>query len=747
MGKRSSSSSTDTFNRQKTGLWQTIQAGFNIPQLKQGAKVAKIKIRNGQDAKIYTYPLLGDRYTIGRSTKQCDIVIANPIISQIHAVIERDEKRRDLFIIKDLNSTNGVYLGEKRYKSLPLRHQDCITLGPPELADAIEIWFDNSPPNWLLGCRYSLFATTAGLLFLMVWVNSQWAKYQVYPMPTGVAGSTVVTAGDGETLLAPRISSTHRELKRLSDFSPYLPKAVIASEDTRFYWHLGVDPIGILRAVTINSQADGIQQGASTLTQQLARTLFASVGRENTLGRKVREMLVSFKLEANYSKNEILKTYLNRVYLGINLHGFEDAAQFYFGKSAADLNLTETATLVAILPAPNAYNPVQDYDTAISLRNRVIDRMFTLGMISREEAQRARRSRIEITPEARETLSNIIAPYFYSYVFQEMNRLLGEELVAEGDFIVETGINPPIQKIAETSLKDYLNTVGREYQFEQGAIATVNTETGEILALVGGKDYSESQFNRATQAQRQPGSTFKVFAYTAAIQQGISPTKSYSCDSLTWQSVYYKPCKYIVGRTNMYQGIALSENPIALRVAQDVGLNAVVAMARNLGIESKLSAVPGLVLGQSEVNLLEMTGAYATFANQGIWIKPHAIRVIRDGRDCTDYSKYETCREIYRFNQGGYEKKQAISPELAQTVTKMLQGVVQSGTGRGANLGKGEAGKTGTTDNAVDIWFIGYISDNKLATGIWLGNDKNSPTKGEGAFASVLWGNYMKKIL
>lgn len=745
MGKRSSRH--NSISQLATGFWQTIQAQFNIPQLKQGAKVAKIKIRNGQESKIYVYPLLSDRYTIGRSRTKCDIVISNEIISQVHAVIERDVKRRDLFLVRDLDSTNGVYLGKKRYKSLPLRHNDIITLGPPELANAIEIRFDNSPPQWLLFCRYSLFATTAGLLLMMGWIGSQWSKYQVYPFPDGVAGSTVVTANDGETLLAPRISSTHRELKRLRDFSPYLPKAVIASEDTRFYWHLGVDPLGIIRAITINSQADGIKQGASTLTQQLARTLFTSVGRENTLGRKIREMLVSLKIEASYSKNEILKTYLNRVYLGINLHGFEDASQFYFNKSAADLNLTETATLVAILPAPNAYNPVQDYDTAVSLRNRVIDRMFALGMISRDEAQRARRSRIEISPEARETLSNVIAPYFYSYVFQEMRRLLGADLVKEGDFIVETGLNPQIQTLAETSLKDYLNTVGKEYNFEQGAIATVNTETGEIVALVGGKDYSQSQFNRATQAQRQPGSTFKVFAYGAAIQQGISPNKSYSCSALTWQAVYFKPCQQIVGKTNMYQGIALSENPIALRVAQDAGLNAVVAMARNLGINSKLSAVPGLVLGQSEVNVLEMTGAYATFANQGIWLKPHAIKIIRDGRDCQDYSQYKTCREIYRFNQGGYEKKQAVSPELAQIMTKMLQKVIASGTGKGAYLGRGEAGKTGTTNNAIDLWFIGYLPQEKLATGIWLGNDDNSPTKGSGSFAAVLWGNYLKKVL
>ena len=242
-----------------------------------------------------------------------------------------------------------------------------------------------------------------------------------------------------------------------------MPKAVIASEDSRFYWHFGVDPLGVVRAVLINTSDKGISQGASTLTQQLSRSLFTEVGRENTAGRKIREMLVALKLEAFYSKNDILKTYLNRVYLGVGSYGFEDASQFYFDKSAKNLDISEAATLVAMLPAPNLYNPVQDYQTSVQLRNRVINRMVSLGMISEQEAARARRSRIKVSPRASQALSKMLAPYFYSYVFQELQQLLGEDVAKEGNFIVETSLDPKIQTKAEQSLKAAINVAGQQF--------------------------------------------------------------------------------------------------------------------------------------------------------------------------------------------------------------------------------------------------------------------------------------------
>jgi membrane peptidoglycan carboxypeptidase len=452
-------------------------------------------------------------------------------------------------------------------------------------------------------------------------------------------------------------------------------------------------------------------------------------------------------LEAFYSKDELLRLYLNRVYLGAGKYGFEDASRFYFDKSARNLTLGEAATLVAMLPAPNRYNPVQDYDTAVQLRNRVIDRLAASGKISQTEAARARRSRIDVSPKARQALSNTIAPYFYSYVFQELEQLLGEELAREGNFIVETALDLKLQAQAEQALRTAASNDGSRYHFSQAALATLDSRNGAILALVGGTDYRQSQFNRATQAQRQPGSTFKVFAYAAALERGISPGRAYSCAAFYWRGQAFKPCQRSSGSVDMYRGLAQSENAIALRVAQDVGLERVVNLAQRLGIRSRLNAVPGLALGQSEVNLLEMAGAYATFANQGIWNRPQAIRRILDGSDCQDANKLQTCREIYSVEKDKSAHQRVISPGVAQTMTALLRGVVQQGTGRAASLGLGEAGKTGTTDNNVDLWFIGFVPSRHLTAGVWLGNDNNSPTQGSSSQAAALWGKYMKAAL
>ncbi|MEA5510775.1 PBP1A family penicillin-binding protein [Crocosphaera sp. UHCC 0190] len=725
---------------------QIAKANLGPSVLKKGAKVPELRVKEDEKEEAKTYPLIGDRYIIGRSSRSCDIKILNPVVSQVHCSLHRDQKNPRHFILKDENSTNGVYVKRKRLDNLPLRHGDIITLGPPELTHAATLTYHNPPPTWMVWLRYGLYGTGSLLTLLIVWLIWETSKIAVRPLPSGVSGPVVVYARDQETPLNPISSDTHQEIKNLKDFSPYLSKAVIASEDSRFYWHFGVDPYGIVRALVINLKDDGIRQGASTLTQQLARSLFPEVGRQNTAGRKLREMIVAVKLEAVYSKDFILKTYLNRVYLGVGSYGFEDAAQFYFDKSATKLNISEAATLVAMLPAPNLYNPVQDYDTAVQLRNRVISRMTALGMISPEEAARARRSRIDISPKARKALANSIAPYFYGYVFEELQDLLGDEVAKEGNFIVETGLDIKQQAKAEKNLGETVKTQGPNYGFSQGAMVTLDTKTGEILALVGGTDYKQSQFNRATQAKRQPGSTFKVFAYAAALEQGISPGKSYSCGGIRWQGQAYKPCERSSGAADMYRGLAQSENTIALQVAREVGLNRVVEMARRLGVKSELKAVPGLVLGQSEVTVLEMTGAYAAFANDGVWNRPHAIRRILDGSDCTDKNNWQTCREIYTFDHDNSATQQAMSPPVAQTMTTMLRGVVSSGTGRSASIGLGEAGKTGTTNKAVDLWFVGYIPSRQVATGIWLGNDDNSATRGSSGQAAALWGSYMKEL-
>lgn len=733
-----------------TQVTQTVLAKVHFSRLalKPNARVPELWVQDAGTPKPEVYPLLGDRYIIGRSSKTSDIVVRNPVVSQTHASLSRDTNRRNTpFYLKDENSTNGIYRGKRRITSTPIRHGQTFTLGPPELADCVQVQYIDPPPWYVRAARWT-FYTSSGIAGLAaVFLGIEWQKFQVRPFPISMQGPVVIYARDGETPLRPPFNNAHRELNQLSEFSPYLSDALVASEDTRYYWHFGIDPIGTLRALSVNLRG-GSLQGGSTLTQQLARSLFRDyVGTEDSAGRKIREAIVSLKLETFYNKDELLLTYLNRVYLGIDLYGFEDAARFYFAKSAADLTLSEAATLVGILPAPNAFNPVQNYELAVKYRDGVIYRMRRLGMISQEEADRARRSRIEVNPRAVEILGSTIAPYFYSHVFAELEQLLGEQLAREGNFIVETSLDPAIQTESEKALQNSVQTAGAQFGFSQGAVVTLDSRTGEILALTGGVDYRESQFNRATQALRQPGSTFKVFAYSAALDRGVSPGQTFSCEPLSWSGESYSGCERSSGAIDMYQGMAQSENSVALRIAREAGLDRVVQMARRLGIQSELKAVPGLVLGQSEVTVLELTGAFGAIANRGVRNRPHAIQRIFDTSDCSDREDLSTCRVIYDYQSDRTANQDVLSAEVSDTLTVLLQGVIQRGTGTSAALGWDEAGKTGTTNDNVDLWFVGYVPSQELVTGVWLGNDDNSPTAGSSAQAAQLWRDYMRQLL
>ncbi|MDF5739913.1 MULTISPECIES: transglycosylase domain-containing protein [unclassified Nostoc] len=738
---------------QLTQAVHTIQArvDFSKLALKPNAKVPELWVQDAGADKAEVYPLLGDRYILGRSSKSSDIVIRNPVVSQIHLSLSRNSTQRTpVFVIKDENSTNGIYRGKRRVNTLELRHGDILTLGPPELAASVRLQYVD-PPAWYVKAA-SLTAYSVGgvsaLLALVIGV--EWLKFSVKPLPTATRAPVVVYARDGTTPLREPRTTSHIDMKRLEEFGPYLPTAVVASEDSRYYWHFGVDPLGILRALLINSRSGDVQQGASTVTQQVARSLFREyVGRQDSLGRKLREAIVALKLETFYSKDEILLMYLNRVFLGGDTSGFEDASRYYFEKSAKELTLAEAATLVGILPAPNGFDFCGDSQNkleAAEYRNRVIKRLLEMGKIKPEDANRARRSTVQVSPKVCEQQAKTIAPYFYSYVFSELESILGQGAAREGNYIIETQLEPAIQSQAETALRNSINNGGANFNFSQGAVVTLDSSTGSILAMVGGTDYKKSQFNRAVQAKRQPGSTFKIFTYTAAIQQGISPSNSYSCAPLTWQGFTYKPCRSSAGSLDIATGLALSENPIALRVAREIGLDKVVAMAQRLGIKSSLDPVPGLVLGQSVVNVLEMTGAFGAIGNRGVSNPPHAINRILDSGDCRDRNDIKTCRVIYSFDQDPDANKRVLANGVADEMTNLMRGVVTRGTGRSAAIGLGEAGKTGTTDKNVDLWFIGFIPSRRLVTGVWLGNDNNSPTSGSSAQAAQLWGNYMRRI-
>jgi peptidoglycan glycosyltransferase len=744
-----------TFLGQLTQAVNTIQArvDFSKLALKPNAKVPELWIQDAGADKTDIYPLLGDRYILGRSSQSCDIVVRNVVVSQVHLSLTRDSAQRSpVFIIKDENSTNGIYRGKKRITSLELLHGDVLTLGPPELAASVRLQYIDPPP-WYIKAAIWAFSGFAGLsLLLALTIGVEWMKFSVRPLPSATRSPVIVYADDNVTPLRETRNIAHTDLKQLSDFGPYLSNAVVASEDSRFYWHFGVDPFGILRAIIINKRSGDIQQGASTITQQVARSLFRDyVGTEDSIGRKIHEAIVALKLETFYSKDEILLTYLNRVYLGANTSGFEDAARYYFNKSAKELTLSEAATLVAILPAPNSFDFCGDSShklTTADYRNRVLKRMLEMGKITPEVANRARRSIVRVNPKVCEQQAKTIAPYFYAYVFQELETILGQGAANEGNYIIETKLNQGMQNKAEKALRNSVQTDGSRYRFSQGAIVTLDSRTGSILAMVGGTDYKKSQFNRAVQAERQPGSTFKLFTYTAAIKSGISPDTSYSCAPLTWEGFTYKPCRAGAGISlSIADGLAASENPIALRVAKQIGLDQVVDMAKNLGIKSHLDPVPGLVLGQSVVNVLEMTGAFGAISDRGIWHPPHAISRIIDSGDCQDRKDLSTCRVVYSFTEDPNRDKTVLKHNVADQMTDLLRGVITHGTGRSAALGLGEAGKTGTTNNNVDLWFMGFIPSQKIVTGIWLGNDNNSPTSGSSAQAAQLWGNYMRKVV
>ena len=373
---------------QVTQALNTIQArvDFSKLALKPNAKVPELLVHDAGTNQSEEYPLLGDRYILGRSSKSCDIVVRNQVVSQIHLSLSRDSTQNtSVFTIKDENSTNGIYLGKRRINALELRHGDVITLGPPELAASVRLEYIDPPAWYVKTATWTAYGVGGITALVALAIGVEWMKFSVRPLPTATKAPIVVYAGDGSTPLREPRNIAHTDLKKLSDFGPYLASAVVASEDSRYYWHFGVDPLGVLRAVLINNRSGDIQQGASTVTQQVARSLFREyVGSQDSLGRKVKEAVVSLKLETFYSKDDILLTYLNRVFLGADTSGFEDAAKYYFNKSAKELTLAEASTLVAILPAPNAFDFCGSGPRklgAANYRNRVIKRLLDMGKI------------------------------------------------------------------------------------------------------------------------------------------------------------------------------------------------------------------------------------------------------------------------------------------------------------------------------------------------------------------------------
>ena len=542
-------------------------------------------------------------------------------------------------------------------------------------------------------------------------------------------GTLTIKAADNTILL--QSGPATRDKLKLKEIPELLVKAFIAIEDRRFYEHRGVDYQGIVRSIVSNLIARDLVQGGSTITQQLARVVF--LNQERSIRRKVREALLAQKIERELSKDQVLERYLNLVYLGSDAYGVADAALVFFSKTVDKLTLAEMATLAGLPPAPSEYSPLVNPDIAKQRRNLVLQQMQEAKVITDAEAKEAMAEPMAVKPSPPKRFK-VVAPYFASYIRKELPRYVSKDALEAGGLTVETTVDLKWQKIAEQVVKNAIEVDGRRQGFEQAALVSMDTKTGEVKALVGGGNFKESEFNRATQALRQPGSTFKGLVYAAAMAAGFSPYDGYEDEPIIIDG--YQPNNYgkkFSGWRSISDALTRSVNVVAVKVLMDVGFEPTIKLANDMGIKSKLSPIYSLALGSSEVNLLELTNAYGTLASQGNFIEAHGIkRVINQRGDV-----------IYQAN---FKPKRVLDKDSAAITTWMLEGVVQDGTGGPAALNdRAVAGKTGTSENVRDLWFIGYIP--QVVTGVWLGNDDNYPTWGTSGTAAYNWRDFMNQAV
>lgn len=508
----------------------------------------------------------------------------------------------------------------------------------------------------------------------------------------------------------------------LHDMSPYIPEAVIAIEDRRFYSHFGVDPIGFARAMVTNVISGRLVQGGSTITQQLAKNLFLTPDR--TIERKVQEVLLALWLEQKYTKTQILEMYLNRVYLGSGSYGVAAASHRYFNKPAKEVTLPEAALLAGLLKAPSRLSPARDPKAARERSQLVLAAMREQGMIGVDELDVAMK---QPTARAASYWSGS-EQYVADRVMEELPNLIGE---IPNDIVVDTTVDLGLQKLGEASIRDLISKNGEKLNVSQGALVSVDG-TGAVRALVGGYDYANSQFDRASEAKRQPGSAFKPFVYLAALEKGLTPESIRNDAPIRigkWTPGNYNG-KYF-GRVTLAEALARSLNSISAQLVMEVGPATVVSTAHRLGIDSSLTSNASLALGTSEVTLLELTDSFVPFANGGYKAPVHIIR-----RVTTNSGKL-------LFEYKGPTPDRVVSPRNLSMMNAMLSQTIETGTATKARFGWPAAGKTGTSQNFRDAWFIGYTSN--LTTGVWFGNDNGKPTKKitGGSLPAIAWKDFM----
>jgi penicillin-binding protein 1A len=532
-----------------------------------------------------------------------------------------------------------------------------------------------------------------------------------------------ILSADG-ALLANR-GDTGGAAVHLAELPAYTPKAFVAIEDRRFYSHWGLDPFGILRAVTRNITRRGGMEGGSTLTQQLAKNLFLT--QERTLSRKIQEAILALWLEHKYSKDQILELYLNRVYFGSGAYGIEAAANRYFGHSARNVTLSESAMLAGLMKAPSTLAPNRNPTGAAARAAQVLTAMAQEGFVTEKMAQIALANPASAIHDQGAGSIN----YAADYIMDALDDTVG---AIDQDITVSTTLDPTVQNAAEKALTDELDKKGQKFGVTQGAVVALDPD-GAIRALVGGRNYSESQFNRAASAKRQPGSSFKPFVYLTALETGLTPDSVRQDGPINvkgWQPENYSH-EYF-GPVTLTRGLALSLNTVAVRLGLEVGPKAVAKTAHRLGIASDLQANATIALGTSEVTPLELVAAYAPFANGGVAVQPHIILKVRsaDGK--------------LIYQRKGTSNGRIIEPQYVAMMNTMMQETLITGTARRAELpGWQAAGKTGTSQDFRDAWFVGYTSH--LVAGVWLGNDDNSPTKkvSGGNLPVEIWSRLMRE--
>lgn len=540
--------------------------------------------------------------------------------------------------------------------------------------------------------------------------------------------SQIVSADD---VIIKTFGSYKSEKVKINNMPDYLKEAIVATEDKNFYHHKGFDVMALARSTISNVMAGHIVQGASTITQQLARILF--LNQEKTFDRKFKELIIAYRLEKTIPKNEILEMYLNNVYLGEGAYGVEAAAEVYFNKKVEDLNLAECALIAGLPQAPSVYSPFQNMDLALKRRAVVLKRMAEEGYITAEQAGEANNTKIVVSEVGRRTALKK-APYFIDFVMRELKEKAGlnEEEIVKGGYKIYTTLNYDMQKAAEESLINGMKQWGLNKPYNQAALISYNSSTGEILAYLGGKDYSETQFDRVSQAIRQPGSSFKPFVYATAMEKGLTPFTKYPDKPIkigNWSPQNYG--KKYRGDIPLYKALAYSSNSVAVRLIMDVGVEDTIRMANRLGITTNIEHDPTIALGSSSVKLIDMATAYGVFANGGVKVEPYAVERVETSNGNIIYQASNSYKRILEVKTVAY-------------VVEMLKQVVIQGTGRGSAIGRPSAGKTGTTDSYRDAWFMGFTPD--IVTGVWVGNDNNSTNKNltGGSVPAVIWRNYMK---